>query len=213
MKLFTILALTVLLSACAGNDGLNGAVGPQGPAAPPTVAPPPPSALSVVVSEYNEQRAAVGQELIAQGLACTLYTVPNTTTAITGAVLTTVGSWGYSGAFDVVNGNSSPGLSLLPLTLRSIYSSYYIIKCSGLYVVEASGFYGFDLSSDDGAIFALNGAFLSNDGTHAISTVSGAKYLARGVYSMSMSYLDIGGSHALMLKSGGVIVSSEHFYH
>lgn len=215
MKLFSILALSVILSGCAGNDGLDGAPGPKGPTGPtaPPVIVPMPSALDVVVAEYNEQRAAVGQELIQQGLACTLYTVPNSTTAITGAVLTTVGTWGYAGNFNFANGNSSPGLGLLPSTLQSIYSSYYIVKCSGLFIVAASGFYGFDLSSDDGAIVALNGAFLTNDGVHAVSTVSGAKYLARGVYSFSLSYLDIGGSHALMFKSGGVAVSAEHFYH
>ena len=213
MKLFTMLLIAASLTACAGNDGLNGPVGPQGPAAPPTVAPPPPSALEVVVAEYNEQRAAVGQELISQGLACTLYTVPNGTSAITGAVLTTVGSWEYSGAFNVLNGSSSPGVNLLPSTLSSIYTANYIIKCNGLYVVDASGFYGFELSSDDGSILALNGAFLSNDGVHGLTSVSGAKYLARGVYSLSMSYLDVGGSHALMLKSGGSIVDAAHFYH
>lgn len=212
MKLFSILVLSVILFGCAGNDGRDGLDGAPGPT---IIVPPPasPSALQTVVAEYNEQRAAVGQELIQPGLACTLYTVPNTTTAIVGAVLTTVGTWGYSGNFDFPNAGSSPGLGLLPSTLRSIYTSYYIVKCSGLYINPASGFYGFDLSSDDGANLALNGAFINNDGTHGITTKSGAKYLARGVYSFQMDYMDIGGSHALMLKSGGVAVSSEHFYH
>lgn len=214
MKYLLLIAVTLVITAC--QDGLNGSMGPQGPAGPPAVLPPPPAApdaLQVMVSEYNEQRAAIGQELIQPGLQCTLYTVPNTTTLIVGATLTTVGSWGYLGDFNIANGPSSPGLSLLPLTLRSIYTSYYIVKCSGLYVNGASGFYGFDLSSDDGANLSLNGAFLNNDGTHGITTKSGAKYLARGVYSFQLDYLDIGGSHALILSSGGVPVSAEHFYH
>lgn len=176
---------------------------------PPTT----PKSIQTVVDEYNEQRAAVGQSAIQRGLACTLYTVPNTTTQIVGASLTTVGSWGYAGDFNFANGPSSPGLSLLPLTLRSIYSSYYIIKCSGLYVNDVSGFYGFDLVSDDGANVSLNGAFLNNDGVHSVSTKSGAKYLARGVVSFQLDYLDIGGSHTLMFLSGGLPVSAEHFYH
>ena len=177
--------------------------------------PPPasPSALQIVVNEYNEQRTAVGQAPITRGLACTLYTVPGTTVQISGASLTTVGSFGYTGNFNFANGPSSPGLKLLPETLRSIYTSYYIIKCSGLYVNDASGFYGFDLTSDDGAIVSLNGTFLNNDGVHGITTKSGAKYLARGVYSFEISYLDIGGSHALMFSSGGIAVDAEHFYH
>lgn len=206
-KLLITLALSVLTVSCAQGD--KGDRGPTLIIPPPT----PPNASEVLVAEYNEQRAAVGQSLIQRGLACTLYTVPAGTSQISGATLTSVGSWGYSGVFNVDNGPSSPGVSLLPPTLQLIYTSNYIIKCSGLYVNPVSGFYGFDLTSDDGAIVNLNGTFLNNDGTHAVSTVSKAKYLARGVFSFDLSYLDIGGSHALMFKSGGAAVGAEYFYH
>lgn len=169
--------------------------------------------LQVVVDEYNEQRAAVGQLPIQRGLSCTLYTVPNSTTQIVGASLTSIGSWGYSGTFDVASGPSSPGLTILPQSLQLLYTSYYIVKCLGLYVNDVSGYYAFDLSSDDGANLSLNGAFLNNDGIHSVTTKSGAKYLARGVHSFQLDFMDIGGSHALMLKSGGLPVSARHFWH
>lgn len=205
MKQFIILALSAILSGCAGDSigVLN-----------PTVAPPSaPTGLDLVVSEYNEQRAAMGQELIQPGLACSLYTVPNTTTQIVGASLTGVGSWGYSGDFNIANGPSSPGLSLLPPTLQGIYTSYYVVKCYGLYVNAVSDFYGFNLSSDDGANLYLYNLTINNDGAHAISTKSGATFIPRGVVGFELDFFDIGGSHALMLYSGGIPVGSEHFYH
>jgi hypothetical protein len=211
---YLIVLMFCLVAACAGPKGSSGASGPQGVPgvviAPPVVAPSP---VDVLVAEYNEQRIAVGQELIEPGLQCTLYTVPNTTTAIVGATLTTVGSWAYSGDFDFANGPSSPGIGMLPPTLLSLYTSYYVIKCTGLLINPVSGFYGFELSSDDGANLSINGAFINNDGVHGIVTKSGAKYMARGVYSFELDYSDAGGSHALMLYSGSAAVPAVNFYH
>jgi hypothetical protein len=215
MKLFIIVFAFVAVTACGrGDKGDSGSTGPTGPVAVPApVVPPNLDSIADVMQEYNEGRVAQGQDPVTVGLACSLYTVPATTTQIVGATLTSAGSWTYSGVFNDANGNSSPGLSILPASIRSLYTSYYIIKCTGLYVAPAPGYYEFDLSSDDGANLSVNGALINNDGVHGITTKSGMKFLNRGVYSFELDYLDIGGSHALMLKSGGVPVPAANFYH
>lgn len=101
----------------------------------------------------------------------------------------------------------------MPVPLQTVYTSYYLIKCTGLYVQAAAGYVEMDLSSDDGGIVNLNGVFLNNDGTHGVTTKSGTKYLSRGVYSFELDYFDIGGSHALILKANGSLVDASQLYH
>jgi len=205
----------IIISACAGSDGSPGSAGPTGPIGPVAQPTPPPDLDSVadVLQEYNEGRVAQGQDPVTAGLACTLYTVPNTTTQIVGAVLTTVGSWTYTGVFNVANGPSSPGVNIMPSPLQGIYTSYYVIKCTGLFVALAPGYYEFDLSSDDGANLSVNGALINNDGVHSITVKSATKFLSRGVVSFELDYFDAGGSHALMLESSGIPVAAVNFYH
>ena len=208
--LITIFSLTLI--ACAGPAGHNGVDGTPGQVVA-VPAPPNLDTVSAVIQEYNEGRVAQGQNPVTQGLTCTLYAVPVSTSQIVGATLTTIGSWTYLGVFNDANGPSSPGLSVLPSPLRSIYTSYYIVKCLGLFVAQAAGYYDFVLSSDDGANLSVNGALINNDGTHGITTKSAVKFLNRGAYSFELDYLDIGGSHALLLKSGGLPVSASNLYH
>jgi hypothetical protein len=208
-----LVVMTLILTACAAHNGMDGATGQPGPPGlqPPT--PAVPSATQVVVSEYNEQRAAIGQELISQGLQCTLYTVPSTTTAIIGATLTTVGQWEYNGAFNQANGPSSPGFNMLPVALQPLYTSYYVIKCTGLLIVPTSAFYAFSISNDDGANLYVNGLLINNDGVHAVSTKSTAKYLARGVASFEVDFFDTGGSKALIVNQNGTLLPAANLYH
>src|SRR5665213_3287455 len=160
---YLLITILISLTACAGNDGVDGSNGAPGPAGPVTTPTPPPNLDSIadVVQEYNEGRVAVGQDPVTAGLACTLYTVPNTTTQIVGAVLTSVGSWTYTGVFNDANGSSAPGLTILPAAIRSFYTSYYVVKCTGLYVMAGPGYAEFDLSSDDGANLSVNGALIN----------------------------------------------------
>ncbi len=199
--------------SCKGPTGNSGAPGPQGPASPTVPPPLPPTPIQVAIGEFNDQRVAVGQDPATLGLSCSLYTVPNTTTAIIGAALTGVGSWTYNGVFDDPNVSSSPGLLVLPSAIRSLYTAYYIVKCTGLFVAGASGFYSFDLSSDDGANLYVNGLLINNDGVHGITTKSATRFINRGVVSFELDFFDAGGNHALMLYSGGAPVPVENFYH
>lgn len=221
---YVFMTITLILMACSGHSGNDGAVGapgtpggagPVGPTGPVAGSPTPPNLDSVadVIQEYNEGRVAQGQDPVVQGLTCSLYTVPNTTTQIVGAVLTGVGSWTYVGVFNDANGSSAPGISVLPAPIRGLYTSYYIVKCTGLFVAPSADWYEFDLSSDDGANLSVNGALINNDGTHGVTTKSGTRFLNRGVVGFELDYLDIGGSHALMLMSNGVSVPAANFYH
>src|ERR1019366_8511344 len=114
--------VVVLMVAIACQEQLNtpGATGPQGPQGPagtsPSVAAL--SDISKLVAEENDYRAQIGQDLLTSGLTCTLYTVPNTTTTIASAVLTTVGSYGYDGVFNQPNAPVTDGLNILPIGLR-----------------------------------------------------------------------------------------------
>lgn len=213
--LFTLALIALTVSCAKGDKGDAGSAGQQGPAGPSVVVPPPaaPDAIEVLAGEYNDARVAKGQDPVTAGLSCSLYTVPNTTTQISGATLTTVGSWTYLGGFQDANGPSSPGLSVLPTALRSVYAAYYVIKCLGLFAAAESGFYEFELSSDDGAILSVNGTLINNDGVHGITSKAAVKYFDRGMYSFELDYFDAGGSHALLLNSGGTPVDVEHFYH
>lgn len=195
-----------MTAACARGDK-----GDPGPVIkiPPTI----PNGIEVLASEYNDSRVAKGQDPVTEGLTCTLYSVPNTTTQIVGAALSTVGSWTFEGTFNDPNGSSAPGLNIMPPVLRPVYTSYYVIKCSGLLAVVEGGFYSFELSSDDGANLSVNGALINNDGTHAITTKTAVKYLDRGMVSFQLDYLDIGGSHALVLNSSGIPIGAKYFYH
>jgi len=221
MKYLFVISLLLLTAACQGPQGAIGAtgspgVGQPGPVTPGVSQPPVPPNLDTindVVQEYNENRVAQGQDPVTAGLACTLYTVPGTTSQIIGASLTTVGSWTYEGVFNVPNGPSSPGVNILPAPLQGIYTSYYCIKCTGLYVIPMSGWYAFDLSSDDGSNLYMNGLLINNDGTHAIQEKSATKFFSRGMVSFELDYFDIGGSHALMLMSGGLPIPATNFYH
>lgn len=209
MKATLALLSLLLLSACAEYKSYE----TTAPAPAPSPAPPAADPIEVLVKEYNEPRLVLGQAAVVQGLTCSLYTVPSSTTQIVGATLTSVGSWGYHGNFAIATANSAPGLSILPPAIRSVYTSWYVVKCSGLLAVTESGWYSFELSSDDGANLSVGGALINNDGIHATSTKSAAKYLSRGMVSFALDYLDAGGSHALVLKSGGVTVPAENLYH
>ena len=210
MKKLLFISLMVL-TACSKYETDNYTNGQPPKPVPPVVQVPDP--VLTIVSEYNEQRQALGQELVSQGLTCSLYTVPNTTTAIIGATLTSQGQWEYSGNFNQSNTSSSPGLNVLPVVLQPLYNAWYVVKCSGLLVVPNSGFYSFSVSSDDGANLYVNGLLINNDGVHGVSTKSAAKYLARGMVSFELDYFDQGGNKALVLNMDGNLLPASNFYH
>jgi len=223
---FTALLMLVSLSSC-GEAGANfpgnvGAVGPQGPtgnagpqgaAGQPYEAPTPTPVEQLVINE-NAYRLEVGQEQLIPGLVCTLYTVPNTTTQIIGAIgLVNMGSFEYLGSFNQANTNVTVGLNVLPATIQPIFQTWYILKCTGSLVISDDNWHGFSLSSDDGANLYIDGLLINNDGLHGIQTATATKFLKYGFHSFELDFLQASGQQALILNEDGAIMGDAGFYH
>lgn len=193
--------------------GCVGEVGPRGPAGGPAPVPPLTTVEQVVAAE-NDYRAVLGQVPLVRGLACTLYTVPNSTATIVGAALTSKATFAMMSNFNQPNTNASEGLNILPAGLRMLYTSWYVVRCTGKIVVSVSNYYQFDLTSDDGSMLYLDGSLLiDNDGNHAATTKSGTKLLRQGVHDIRLDYMQgPGGGEALSLSAGGSLIPAEVFY-
>jgi hypothetical protein len=192
-----------------GDQGEPGPAGLSAPAAAPL------SAIQTIVAQQNAYRATVGQAPYTNGLTCNLYTVPTTTTAIIGAVLTNVGAFGYVGAFNQPNESVSLGFNVLPVALQPVYQTWFITKCTGVLVVADSNWHEFSLSSDDGSNLYINGgaALINNDGLHGLNTVNATKLLEYGVYTIEVDYFQSNGNQGLILSEDGNVMDGSAFYH
>lgn len=211
LGILSVVVFVAFVSAC-GKDGLVGPQGPQGPVGV-TPTPAPLTDIQDMVAQENDYRTEVGQSPLTAGLVCTLYTIPNTTTLYVGAVLTTIGSFTYTGVFNQANTNVSDGLNILPPGLKSVYQTWYAVKCTGSFVFADSAWHSFDISSDDGSLLKVDGAFLSNDGLHGLQTVSGSKLLKYGIHSFELDFFQGAGNEALIVNMDGSVLDNTHFYH
>lgn len=207
-----VYALGLILSACGqgpqGNTGQAGQNGKDGQSI--VVLPPPmPSDIEQVVNDENTNRRALGQAPLTQGLTCYLYKVPNSTTAIVGASLTSVGSFLMTKDF---NSTGSP-LNILPSQLGSLYTTYFIVKCYGVMVVTDDAYYTLSVVSDDGANVYVDGTKLDNDGLHGTQSASIVKYLRRAVHSFELDFFQAGGAQGLQFQVNGSVFNSQGFYH
>lgn len=215
-----LLALLFAIGCSSPADPFKGQEGVPGSDAPtvyvPVLAPIVPSpTVDLLLADENAYRASIGQQPLTQGMSCTLYTIPPSTTLIIGAILTTVGSFQYNGVFNLANGNSSDGNPVVPLVLRQLYVANFLFKCTGTLVVDDSGWHTFTVSSDDGANVYIGGgvALVNVDGVHSITTKSASKYLKYGLISFELDYMDMGGSHALILQEDGQVMSMSNMVH
>jgi hypothetical protein len=214
-KLFIVLAL--FITACAPFETAQGPVGAKGDPGqilqvPPLAAP---SELDVVLQEYNNTRLAQGQNSVSPNLSCYLYTVPTSTTKITGAT-GLVGVGGFvlkTSTIDQENGPVSNGLNILPLPLEATYKTWYIVKCSGVLLSTDDNWHQFSLTSDDGSNLYIDGAKLDNDGLHASVTVSYAKFLSRGAHSFQLEFLQGAGQESLVVNEDGNLMSTANLFH
>ena len=221
MRHFMFMVLAMALVACAGPQGDNGATGatgvqgPQGIQGPqgPAYTPPPPTPIQAIVDQENAYRDAVGQEPLTPGLDCTLYTVPNTTTQISGATLTNIGSFEYLGVFNQPNAPVTSGFNVLPIQIQPVYQTWFILKCTGQFVVANDSWHEWDLTSDDGSLLSIGGSLINNDGLHAAVTKSAVKFLKHGLYSFELDFFQGAGVQQLNLNMDGSILTSDHFYH
>ena len=171
------------------------------------------SDIQQIVANENAYRASISQELLLPGLTCYLYTVPQTTTAIVGATLTSIGQWAFNGIFDQTNESTSNGLNILPTNLQGFYQNWYIVKCIGLLVVADDNWHSFDLTSDDGSNLYIDGLLINNDGLHGANKVMAAKFLKWGIHSFELDFLQANGNEALILNQDGQLMGNTGFYH
>jgi hypothetical protein len=213
--------ISILLSQTGCGQGPQGIQGLPGTNAPETATVDP--AIQSVVNAYNENHPV--NDPITQGLACTLYTVPTSTLQIlasaTGVVpvvpaatLTTVGSFLYTGEFNQPEGSVTGGFNVLPSNLQGLYQTWFIVKCTGLFISTYYALHEFDLTSDDGSVFSIGGQLINNDGLHAAATKSASKILdAETVYSFEVDFFQGGGDQELVLNMDGALLPSQNLYH
>lgn len=216
-NLILILISLLAFSGCA-KDATQGPAGDAGPQGPPGQSAPQPASSSVqdVVDQENSYRESVGQYPLTQGLSCNLYTVPNTTTQIVGATLTSVASFTYDGNFNQPTAPVTNGFNVLPTGLQSYYQQWFILKCFGQIAIVNSDYYAFSITSDDGSNLYIDGVLIANnDGLHGTQTkASIPKILKRGIHSFELDFFQGGGSQALSLNaSDGSLVPASVFYH
>lgn len=174
---------------------------------------PPYDAVGDIIYNENNYRDLIGQLPLTEGLTCTLYTVPNTTTQIAGAVLTSKGSFTYKEQFEVPNSSVNDGLPVLPDALKVNYKTWYILRCSGQIVITEDGYHNFELTSDDGSVLYLGGsALINHDGLHGTSSKSGVKFIRKGITAFRIDYLQSSGSQSLIIKMNDQVISKKLFW-
>lgn len=214
-----VLGLSLSLVGCAD---LKGDKGDTGPGAPTPVVSDIDADIALVTDQENDYRLGLGQTMLTSGLSCTLYTITggdriqssisghNTLTGIS-----QVATFLYAGLFAQPDSSTSTGLSVLPPALRPLYTNMYLLRCQGSIVVLDSDYYSFELTSDDGSLLYIDGAkVIDNDNNHGAITVSGMKYLRRGVHTIRLDYAQSGGGNqALVLTSGGLSIDPKFYLH
>ena len=218
MKLSLILLTFLVLTGC--NNGFKTTdtdsvvqLPPQVVVLPTPTPIPAENEIQVMVDLYNETRLAQGNELILPGLNCDLLAVPNSATQIVGATTTNIGNFVFTGTFDQLNSSVNDGLNILPDALKQVYTTYFVVKCTGYLVVSNDQWHKFDLTSDDGSNLYVDGAILNNDGLHGAQTKSYAKFLTHGVHSFEVDFFQAGGSQELIVGMDGLLVPSANLYH
>lgn len=198
--LLTVLVL-VVTACCPAGDTI-------------TFVNPPVDELQQVISDYNAYRVVSGQIPVSQGLSCRLATVPNGSAQIAGTTQTNVGSYTYNGEFNQADSSASVGVNFIPSNLQSLYTSWYVITCTGYMVFGDSNWHQFSLTSDDGSLLSINGSLINNDGNHGSTTKVASKLFQKGVYSFTLQYMQgPGGNQSLILGMDGQVIGAEHFVH
>jgi hypothetical protein len=199
-----------------------GVPGPQGPAAPVAPVSSLEADVASLLASENEYRLGLGQTALSAGLSCRLYTATggdriqssiaghNTLTG-----LSQVASYTFVGVFNQPNSPISDGMNVLPPALRAVYKNMYMLRCEGQIVVTKTDYYLFELTSDDASLLYVGGSkVIDNDNNHGSVTVSGMKYLRRGVHAFRVDYAQMGGgSQSLMLKVDGAFINPLLYAH
>lgn len=221
---FAFLISALSLTACGTETSYEKVYVEQPPVVVEVPAPVKPlTEIERLVADENDYRLGLGQTALTPGLSCALY-------SITGGDRIQASIAGHNtlqgvtqrATFllkDVVinqpNTPVSEGMSVLPAPLRAVYKNMYLLRCQGQIVVTESGHYNFELTSDDASLLFLDGSkLLDNDNAHGVTTISGSKYLRRGVHAFRLDYVQSGaGNQALILKANDSLIDPAHYVH
>lgn len=221
----TMMLCFVLGMTGCGKDGASGGPGPAGPQGPAAVAAANPNVdVQNVVNDENAYRLGLGQTQLSPGLSCTLYTITGGqyiqndathTPTLTGT--SQVATFLLTAPFNQPDSSVSAKLNVLPAALQAnaTYQNLILLRCQGQIVITDTDYYEFDLASDDGSVLYIdNSRLIDNDGNHAIRTVTGTKYLRRGVHVFRLDFAQTGGGNqALVLNANGALLPANVMYH
>ncbi len=205
-----VLLITTLLTGCGDSPGLERVVETR----TETVTLP---ALAVdevaqVLQQKNDYRLAAGQAPLVAGLVCSLHVVPNTTTVIPNSLPAASATWVYEGSFNVEDSNASSGLPIVPASIRAVYTSWYIVRCSGNLIVTRSGYHTLLTTTDDGSMLYINNSLMvDNNGLHSSQTRNGVRLLERGIHTFRLDYLQATGQQSLIVSDQDGIISGNRF--
>src|ERR1051325_3617362 len=163
--------------------------------------------INEVVAEVNQQRFAQGQTQVMPGLICNLYpnlaSPPYPYNAAATSPGSSVAAWTYLGSVWQDDGPVSDSLNLLPYALRvqPLYQTNFAVGCTGQVVATTADYQSFSLRSDDSGQLLVDGALVvDNGGMHGPTTVTGSKFLTRGIHSIALRYYQGAGLQSLQLN-------------
>lgn len=174
-----------------------------------------------LMADENEYRASLGQSQLTPGLTCSLYNLKSGATPtppmpepslFPTSLPSATSNFVYMGSFNQVVG-SGLGSQVLPVAIRSLYTSWMAIRCTGQLVIMDSGYHNFGVESDDAGLLYLDNALtVSNNGHHAMVEVTGAKQLHSGIHSFRIDYMQGNGDMGLIIRMDGQVIPSTLFY-
>jgi hypothetical protein len=168
-----------------------------------------------IVDEENAKRLLTSTLPLTPGLTCSLHTNLSTSlTAFPVSLPTATLSYGYVGVFNQPD-TSSTGINVLPSSIRSLYTQWYAIRCSGSIIITESKYYQYALTSDDASLLYIdNVKVVDNDGNHGSTTKYGMRALTVGVHTFRLDYMQgPAGNQSLILSDQlGNVVPSNVFY-
>lgn len=175
--------------------------------------------VTQIVSEKNNLNTAKGLAPIVPGLVCTLYNLQNVApsptvmpTSLSSPVIT-VGSYILLGEFNQPNSSTNDGLNVLPNTLRSLYKTNYMLRCSGYLVVTKNEYVSLSVTSDDASMLYINNSLMvDNNGLHGSQKRTGVRFMERGVHSFRLDYLQANGNQHLVVEDSSGVVTSDRFW-
>jgi len=195
-----ILIMSLMLSACGKEEVYNVIETPKLE-----------DGVTRLVDEVNANRQMTGKPKLSPGLSCSLYlNLSNTLTAFPTSLPSSSLNYTHVGEINQPDSSVSLGLNILPASVRTLYTQWFAVRCSGVILIEEPNIYSFELRSDDaGLLYINNSLVVDNNGLHAPITKAGYRQLGRGEHTIRVDYLQgPGGQQALVLMRNGKVVPS-----